>query len=164
MHPNRYEEPGNCMDARLRQHLSMTSAIGPGITNCRQKADDAAFIAALAALPKDIFDMSHVPTGCDHEPHGTGSHDLPDVVTPEIFMDRFTHQAAFEALVKFEAALIKVKPTASIDGSFLAASAEVVMSGRVQDIVKQKYIDAGWKNISFTLVNPTTTTVKLYFP
>ncbi|WDS62168.1 hypothetical protein [Pseudomonas phage D6] len=168
IHCNRYEQPGNCYTGR----------IGPGILKSpADREAEAAFMQALQTLPltehpaiKAFQDgykeqmMSGTEIPCAHEPHGTGSHDLPDVVTPEVFMDRYTHQAAFEAIMKFEAELIKVKPIASATGSFLEVSAPFVLSGRVTDIVRQKYLDAGWKTVTLTQVNPNSTSLKVIFP
>jgi len=168
IHSNRYERPGNCFVGR----------IGPGIIRSpAEREAEEQFMKAIRELPliedpvlkalrekREERAMSGTEIPCAHEPHGVGNHDLPDVVTPEVFMDRFTHQAAFDAVMKFEAELIKAKPVASALGSFLEVTIAAVLSGRVTDIVKQKYLDAGWKTVTFTQGSPTTTTLKVIFP
>lgn len=108
--------------------------------------------------------MDDEPIGNGIEPHGAGSEELPDVITPEAFVDRYTHQSAYNAIMMIEAALINSKPTPSVDGSFVAASFTAILNGTVSNIVKQQYLDKGWINVSITAVNATTSSIKLYFP
>lgn len=153
IHSNRYERPGNCY----------TGAIGPGITNHRQDADDKKFMAAIAQLPKDIFEMTHVQTSPAHEPHGVGHQELPAVVAPEEFMDRYVHNLAFKAIMMFETELLKTAPIPSAQGSVVSATIKQVFNGRVEAMVKQAYLDVGWKTVEFVKAGDNTT-IKLLFP
>jgi hypothetical protein len=100
----------------------------------------------------------------DTEPHGAGSGDLPDIVTPEIFMDRYTHNQAFYGIMKIEAALEDAKPLPSVVGSYVEVRVSAIFNGRVGDIIKQQYLDKGWATITLIEVDATTTAVKLVFP
>ncbi|QBJ02805.1 hypothetical protein MZD04_gp279 [Pseudomonas phage Psa21] len=105
------------------------------------------------------------PTGFDTEPHGAGNQELPDVVTPEIYMDMFTHNTATKTILLIEAALIGTAPIPSGEGSYLRVEVPIVVNGRVGSIVTQRYTDVGWKNV--TLVRMTDTSKSLftaYFP
>jgi hypothetical protein len=115
------------------------------------------------AVDESLVDLSF-RAGCDHEPHGIGSQELPDVVTPEIFMDRYTHQAATKAIVLIEAALINAIPKPSAQGSSLTVDVPVVLNGRVTDIVRQRYTDVGWVNVVITAIDLVSTRVSLFFP
>lgn len=105
-----------------------------------------------------------INTGCDHEPHGNGSHELPSVVTPEDFTDRNTHQEATKAIMLLEAGLVKGKPQASAKGSFVEIVIQQVLNGRVSVIVKQRYMDAGWKEVVITQLDNVSSKVAIYFP
>lgn len=100
----------------------------------------------------------------DVETHGVGNEELPDVVTPEEFIDRFTHQSAYNAIMMIESALILAKPTPSVDGTYVAVTFAALPNGRISDIIKQQYVDKGWKNVSIATVNVTSSSIKLYFP
>jgi hypothetical protein len=115
------------------------------------------------AVDESLVDLSF-RAGCDHEPHGIGSQELPDVVTPEIFMDRYTHQAATKAIVLIEAALINAIPKPSAQGSSLTVDVPVILNGRVTDIVRQRYTDVGWVNVVITAIDLVSTRVSLFFP
>jgi hypothetical protein len=115
------------------------------------------------AVDESLEDLSF-RSGCDPEPHGAGSQELPEVVTPEIFMDRYTHQAATKAILLIESALINAIPKPSAQGSSLSVTVPVVLNGRVTDIVKQRYVDVGWVNVTISAVDLESTQVSLFFP
>lgn len=100
----------------------------------------------------------------DVEPHGVGYQELPDVVTPEGFVDRYTHQSAYNAIMMIEAALINAVPQPTLGSSFVAVVFNALPNGVVADIIKQRYLDSGWKTVSITTTNATSSTIKLVFP
>lgn len=120
-------------------------------------------VADISLADKRISDMNViVPT----EPHGAGSHDLPEVVSPEQYQDRFVHQQSYRLIMAIEAALIKSIPDVSAEPFEVVAvlQEKIETNGRILDNVRKRYTDVGWAGISI-LENPEgIITVRLLFP
>lgn len=133
---------------------------------------------AQLTVPEDVLQRTALefpdvvkPTVLEpsHEPHGVGSHELPDVVSPEEWIDRYTHISACKAIILLEAGFLRAVPqTAQPAGrQFIQTTVETIIEGRVWDIVRQKYLDVGWAEairVPAATELSNTTTVRLYFP
>lgn len=82
------------------------------------------------------------------ETHGAGSHTTPDVVTPEQFMDRFTHQQVYSLIMAIESELIKAVPEVVLGQNVVqvTTTTPVVVSGVILGLVQRRYLDAGWSD------------------
>jgi len=157
IHCNRFEEPGNVSVNKP----ATIPALKP--------------FGAMMTVPEDVvarFEaefpeaMKRVVLEPSHEPHGAGSQDLPDVVSPEEWVDRFTHLSATKAILLLEAGFLRSVPQTNDHGTFIETTIPFVFDGRVWDIVRQKYLDVGWKTPmeAPVLLEPGNSAVRLYFP
>ncbi len=119
-------------------------------------------VAGISLADKRIRDMK---ASALTEQHGTGSHDLPEVVSPEQYLDRFVHQQSYRLVMAIEEALIKSVPNVLADPFEVVVilQEKFVTDNRILDIVRKRYTDVGWAGISI-LANPEgVITVRLLF-
>lgn len=164
IHPNRYEPAGNVS-------IHPTSPQGQELIANRSKVIDSFAQVAATAKSTVVTELPgakavNVPVaiGSGVEPHGCGSHDTPDVVSPENFLDRFTHQETTRAIMFTEVALIKAVPVTENLETFVSVVIPMTMSGRVEAIVKQRYLDVGWASVVIYSNDTRETRVTLRFP
>lgn len=168
IHCNRIEPAGNYNSATGHYELAQKPATLPkGV---------AKNFGAHLTIPEDVLQraaqefpnvVSKTVLEPSHEPHGAGSHELPDVVSPEEWIDRYTHLSATKAIILLEAGFVRSVPQESASGNYIDTTIDMDLDGRVWDIVKQKYTDVGWKNVTRGTVDPSggpRTHVTLYFP
>lgn len=134
---------------------------------------------AMLTIPEDVlkrtaqeFPNAIAPAALEpsHEQHGVGSHELPDVVSPEEWVDRYTHISACKAILLLEAGFLRSVPQDETWGAhrkFIQTTIDFTFDGRVWDIVKQKYLDVGWQDpiqVKGATELPGKTVVRLHFP
>lgn len=171
--------------------FNWNTTIGPGIIPHRNDTD--AFLAALKAIhPDDIFpkDTPRMLDHLDHptihsnrmespgnciagnpniastgsEPHGNGSHETPDVTTPEGYIDRHTHQQVTKTIMLIEAALINTAPTVAPGEIYVNVTVNIVVDGRIATLIEQRYRDVGWISAKLVQADNVRSTMRLVFP
>ena len=150
IHCNRMEEPGNVS-------AFPTSPQGQELIAQRAKIIDTFQQVTDAVKPP-------VALGSGVEPHGCGNKETPDVVSPEMFLDRFIHQESTRAIMLIEVRLINAVPVEKDDTNVVQVTIAMELSGRIEAIVRQAYLDVGWKQVTFVKAAGFSTRVTLQFP
>lgn len=119
-------------------------------------------VADISSADKRIRDMK---ASALTEQHGAGSHDLPEVVSPEQYLDRFVHQQSYRLVMAIEAALIKSVPNTFADPLevVVVLQEKIDTDSRILDIVRKRYTDVGWASISIQESPEGVITVRLLF-
>lgn len=159
VHCNRFEEPGN---VNVHATASTPAALNQSLpTN----------FGAHLTIPEDVLQRAakefpeHVRLEPSHELHTTGSEELPEVLSPEEWTDRYIHMSATQCIMKMEAGFISAIPAKNSTGTFIATDIDIVVDDRAWDIVKQRYLDVGWREVGREIRNDLKSTrVWLYFP
>lgn len=149
IHGNRIEKPGN-VNVHKTHPVPLPEPAKPATL-------------VRGPLPGAFMEPIQPRLEPSHEPHPVQATELPSVVGPEAWVDRYTHEEAFHAIVKLETGFYTARPIISESGTYLETVIDMAMTGRVWDIVRQHYTDVGWREVSKEDKNKETR-VWMFFP
>lgn len=159
VHCNRFEEPGN---VKVNTTASVPAVLAKSLPNN---------FGAHLTIPEDVLQRAaqefpeHVRLEPSHELHTTGSEELPEVLSPEEWTDRYIHMGATHCIMLMEAGFVSAIPATNSTGTFISTDIDFVVDNRAWDIVKQRYLDVGWREVGREVRSTNKSTrVWLYFP